>query len=252
MAIAVADLITDIRDDLDEPVEAVWKDTALLSWINSGIVRVGLALRAVREDHLTKRMTSSDSALLINGVSYDPTSFRIVSGTEIYTLPPDLVEIRRIMPADDADIDDGIRFTHRDMSRPDFDELDRVTDTSDSRTTYVYDLFGVNSMRVVPEPDRTINLELFYVRYANKYALADSIDILPDYAEEALRAYVVYRAYRAISHTDKNDALQLYREAERAVKSMGRPRQSNDITIVDDFFAGDLEDFGVPRFDPTT
>ena len=240
MALLVAELIADIRDDLDEPVAAVWQDEQILGWLNAAVTRVVAALRATREDFMVSRMVSTDAALTIHGVSYDPASLQIVSGTEIYTLPPDLVEIRSIEPASDDDLDDGITFQARDMSHPDFRLHDRITTTSSTDTTFFYDIFDTTSLKIVPMPARTIDLEIFYVRYHQHHTFDDTISILPDFTRQALRAYAVYRAYKSIAHPDTSSALGLFNEETRTVQSLSRPRQSQTINVVpeDDGYDG--------------
>lgn len=250
MTLPVNTLIQDVRFDIEEVSPGIWSNEALLGWLNEAITKVATALRAVREDHLVTRMTSSDAATTINGQTYNPSSLQIVSGTTEYTLPPDLVEIRVLEPLDDADKDDGIRFIARDIASPDYRDLARTTDTSDLDTAFFFDLTGLQTLRIAPEPARTINTELLYIRYRQNYTISDTVDLLPDYARAALRMYTKYRALNSIQHPDTQGARIDFFDEMNTVQSLGRPRQSKNIVLVDDFFADDGIDGISQGFDP--
>ena len=128
MATTPTDLITNIRGKLDERgvSDAVYVDNDLLTWINHGITKLQISLKSLhKEDWFSRRMDSNDSSETIRGVTYAPSSFQLVDGTDLYTLPPDLLEIRSLEPLDQSDRDSGVQLIHRDLSTAFFRDVAR-------------------------------------------------------------------------------------------------------------------------------
>lgn len=235
----IQDLVTQVRSDLDESVAAVWTDSDLSQWLNAGIYRTLTKLKSIRrEDWLTKRLASTDGALTINGSSYTASSMKLVADTTIYTLPPDLVEIRLWQPLTQADRDSGIVMIARDFSDVEFQQAIRLSSAS-STARYFYDLMGVNQLVVAPTPAVSIETELYYVRFNGTLALGDTIDILPAWAYEPVKSYCRYRALSAINHPDAAMALSQFKDDAADTRSFASPRESQDPQIVEGIFDED-------------
>lgn len=231
----VADVLARVRADLNEPVAGVWQDTDLITWINQGIYQVSSRLKGVRDDWTTRRMRSTDSSETIYGSTYDPGSLTISSGTDLYTMPPNLIEIRSLEPLDQEDKDAGIRFLPMKMTRLEPTQLYR--DAGSNTRVFYYDLFGVDQLRIIPVPDATIEVELFYTAAPeDSLTSLDEITQVPRWALLAVQNYAVYMANRAINHPDSNALFGAFKEQIAELVSFAAPRKSNDPVIVEGIF----------------
>lgn len=242
MALTVEELLTEIRGDLDERgAEGVWRNADLITWINAGIVKVSAKLKRVtREDWLTKYLHSDDSAITIGLETYNPGNIQITAGVSTYTLPPDLVEIRQWEPKPQAFKDNGYRLIGRDMSNAQFVALSREESTI-TRRAFLYDLYGLNSVRVVPTPAETFHTTMWYSVAPTRLRASDTISIIPVWAYEAVKLYVRYRAFKSVSHPDTAGEIALFNEELSTLGHMATPRQSQDPVIVEGVF--DEDDF---------
>lgn len=242
MSKTVDQLINEVRGDLDERISGVWLDADLLTWCNAGIFRVSASMkRATREDWLTTRIVSdSGTSSTILDETYTHSSLRIINGTSLYSFPPDCIEVRSWGPKAQADKDAGFRLIPKDMADIAFENAFREPANA-GRRVYYYDFYGKNSVRVAPEPEDTFHTELWYVRSASDLVSSDSITFLPTYAYESVKAYMIYRAYRAVNHPDTRTALQLFNDELSAISAMMTPRQSVDPIVVEGIY--DEEDY---------
>ena len=248
MALLVSTLVNEIRQDLDETTPAVWGD--LVVWLNAGVLAISAALKtATREDWVTNRIVSdSGTSSTIFDETYDHDELSIVSGTSIYNLPPDCLEIRYWEPKDQSDQDSGIRLIHKDMSSIEFIQASR-DNASTERRVYYYDTYGKNQVRIVPAVLDTFETEMMYVRVPpTQLTLNDTLDYIPDWTREALKAYVVYRAHKQINHPDVTSTFQLWKDARSDMLTLSAPRQSIDPVVAEGVF--DEEDFYI-GFDTT-
>jgi hypothetical protein len=231
----VYDVLQRVRVDLHEPVAAVWSDADIVQWINAGIYRVMVRLKGVRDDWATRRMRSTDSAETINGTTYNPSNLQITAGTTIYTLPPNLLEIRTLEPLNQSDINAGIKFLPRDMSSIEWINMNREQPTT--QVVYFYDLYGTNSLRITPTPTATIDTEMYYIAAPSAdLGISEEITQIPVWALHAVEQYAVYRAMRAINHPDANSELARADREIAEMVSMASPRETNDPKIVEGIF----------------
>lgn len=229
-------LLDQLRGDLDEPVEAVWKDTDLTVWLNAGIYRAQSVLKGTREDWQTIRRKSTDGTVTIAGASYDCASFKVASGTSFYTMPPDLLEIRVMQPATQADRDAGISFLPRDLVSVDFQSALRSQDSTIVGIQYLYELIGLNQLVIAPTPAQAIEIELYYISFTGSLALGDTITNVPEFALSTVKAYAYYRALRSVQHPDTTRAQQAFMEEKEELKSYAHPRKSQDPEVVEGAF----------------
>jgi hypothetical protein len=231
-------LLDQLRGDLDEPVEAVWRNTDLTVWLNAGIYRAQSVLKGTREDWQTLRRKSTDGTITINGASYDCASFKLVTSTAFYTLPPDLLEIRVMQPASQADRDAGIAFLPRELASLDFQTALRLQNSTSTveGMQYLYELIGLNQLVIAPTPAQTIEIELYYISFAGSLILSDAITSIPEFAYGAAKAYAYYRALRSVQHPDTVRAQQAFMDEKEELKSYAQPRKSQDPEITEGVF----------------
>ena len=235
----IAELLANLRSALDEPLPSTWKDPDLIQWLNDGIQDISEALRSVREDWMLARMKSTDSSLTIGGATFSPTSLTLQSGVDTYTLPADCLEIKSLEPLTQADKDAGIRFLPRDMTNLQMSEVYRLAPTDIK--SYFYDIYGLTTLRVVPTPQATVSVEIFYHRAPYPYALNDTVSLVPFWCNNAVVQYAVWRAHDAINHQDTLVKKASYDDAYKGVQSMAAPRNSQDPKVVEGIF--DEEDY---------
>lgn len=229
-------VLDQLRGDLDEPVEAVWRDVDLTVWLNAGIYRAQSVLKGTREDWQTLRRKSTDGTVTINGASYDCASFRLTSGTSFYTMPPDLLEIRVMQPATQADRDAGIVLLPRDLASVDFQTALRLQTSTLVGMQYLYELIGLSQLVIAPTPTQDVEIELYYISFAGTLALGDEITNVPEFAFGTVKAYAYYRALRSVQHPDTTRAQQAFMDEKEELKSYAQPRKSQDPEVAEGAF----------------
>lgn len=234
------DLIVQVRRDLQETTPQIWSDTALLDWINAGIAKVALGMHSVIQDWLTRRMKSTDPVETIFGSSFDPSGLKITGGTNTYTLPPNMIEIRSLEPLNQSDINLGIRFIPRNINSLDFMSAGRLT-SSAAQITYFYDEVGLTNLVIAPTPatGTSIDVNLLYVAHPETLDAGTTITQLPVQSFEAVKAYAMFRAYRSIAHPDANLEFARYKEELADLKDFSSPRESQDPLVVEGMFDED-------------
>lgn len=147
-------------------VSAMWSDEEMVGLLNNAVDRAYKVLR-LSGSLVTARAIDSSSATAIDLIeeSYAPSSLRLVDGTIDYTLPPDFVRVVQIVPL--TTNFDGIKFRPIDVSTLDYVDHRSTPDSAltsvESGTfTYHYILMGDRTIRFVPEPRDTINIEFLY------------------------------------------------------------------------------------------
>lgn len=242
MATPISQLITEIRGDINEYTPMVFRDTDLLVWINDGIQAVASEVHGMMEDWLTRRLKSTDASETIQGTSYAPSSLKIVGGTDTYSLPPNLVQIRTLEPLTASDRQSGLTFIPRTHAHPEFLRLTRLTAQS-SQLVYYYALYGPQTLRIAPTPASgvSIDVELWYVALPARLTLSGSISELPLQAMKAVKAYAGWRAMQSINSPDVNAKLIVYQTEVKELNALSSPRQTNDPVFVEGAF--DEEDY---------
>src|SRR5262245_54892417 len=106
---SMADLVEEVRQDLDEPFAGppdttnFWSQQELVRYINGGLRQVWQICRNDKgSEWFVRKMTSADPPLTIFGQEYSPSAFRGVSGRTELILPPDLGELLFLEPVINA------------------------------------------------------------------------------------------------------------------------------------------------------
>lgn len=148
-------------------ITANWHREERYQALNNGYDEVAKLIRRQRRDHLTRRRTSTDAALWLQGFTYDPASFRLVNGTAAYMLPPDFIELRAIRATTTQR--EATRFELRDPNHEDFRAARRVvTNSGETRDRHVIAITAERTMTVAPTPRETLDIEITYVAQLEK------------------------------------------------------------------------------------
>lgn len=92
----INDLVTEVREDLDEELYAgvnFWDDSFIIGRLNRGFRELWQAARETHENWFVRKIASTDQALTIYGRTYDPASLQLGENIGELVLPPDLYEI---------------------------------------------------------------------------------------------------------------------------------------------------------------
>ncbi len=143
----------------------LWIDEEVYAAINTALESAYRIVRLSGSDLLAKHMKSTDSAVDLITESYDPGSLQLVSGTIDYTLPPDLVNVINILPLTSGY--DGIRFRPLKTYQKIYADQRTIpnsdlTSVNNGEATIYYVLIGQRTIRFVPTPQDTIDVELVY------------------------------------------------------------------------------------------
>ena len=233
-------LIAELRAELDEPYESNWSDANLLMWINKGIVRLVSASREQRAQWFEVSILSTDSASTIRGETYTPsTQLKPTVGQTIITLPPNCLEVVKLQPTDQDDLDNGCQFV---LSRPtssDFIYATRVsTNTNLIGQSYLYYVYGTRYVKVAPAFAASFNVELRYIAMPDEITFTDSPSTCADWMLDLAVLYAHARALNAIKHNDYASAMQYYVNEEKRMMSLNRPRAVTDPILTESVFDG--------------
>ena len=154
----------------------LWSDEEVLSAVNTSMDEAARFLRLADSNLLTKRIRSTDSAVDLISESYSPSSLRLVSGTTLYTLPPDYVRAVVLLPL--GSTFDGVRFLPAVTQAKSTVDLvvipnDDLTGAEGSDQVFHYYHIGGRTLRFLPTPQDTIDIEMLYhyrppkLRYTN-------------------------------------------------------------------------------------
>lgn len=246
MARTGQDLVDELRADLDEHVagNGNWQDAHLLLWINKGIVRVVADMRAQRERWFDTIMLSTDSASTILGETYTPsTALKPTSGNTTITLPPNCIEVVKILPLSQTDLDNGLQFVQKDLTSIEFIAAQRHASNVNTRT-YYFDSYGTRTLKIAPVLATSFDIALHYVAMPEAITLSTTLTTVPDWMLDAAVLYAHYRALMAIKHDDYQSALTIYAAELRNLIELNRPRESQDVQVIEGVFDSDDTTYG--------
>ena len=89
-------------------LSGLWTAEEYTDAINTAVDSAYRIFRLAGSDIVTKRITSTDSAIDMISESYAPSSLKTVVDTTTYTLPPDFVHVVSILPITSGF--DGVTF----------------------------------------------------------------------------------------------------------------------------------------------
>jgi hypothetical protein len=253
-------LITDLRSDLDEPLDTAsnfWTDGELAMYLNAGTRQVWQTVRETHENWFTRRVRTTDSPFVVYGRLFTPADMRLANGTSEVPLPPDFFTMRLLEPllsSTDGTVDDGIVFHPRDLASATYRALFRETGPT-SGGTYFYDIvWRLAGPRLLVVPTvaltTTLDLELEYLAAPAKLRKSSSADEPGDSFEgsgfsdimvDAVRAYAKLEAYRkegVASHIQLVEGEVT--EKLRLVARHAGPRQTVECETVDGFMEDEL------------
>lgn len=250
--LTVDQLITQIRDDLDEPRDAetnFWSQTFLLGRLNRGLREVWETVRETHENYFIRRFRSDDPPFTVYDRLYDPSTMRLVNGRTELLLPPDFHELRYFEPvralADDAD--DGIVFHIADFSKEKFRVLARNTGPSIGGG-YYYDVeWRTEGPTIVLVPtiglDASRDVELRYVFGLREYKLGDTFEN-SGFESWMLDAVVAYTILEARKKEENNEQIAVARaewERKRAFcQRIAGPRQTVEPETTDGYLEEEI------------
>lgn len=190
----LAELITNVRERLDEATETHWTDTEIRRWINEGA------------KDLTRRTESLQ----------DTSDIPAVVGTQQYALPTDVIRLYRV---EYSATGEELIYT---LEYRDFNDADAVwwTHQATSQSTpFLFTMWGFPpslNMVVYPKPSAAGSFKVFYYRLPVVLALDGADDALtvevPQGWEDTIVDYAEYVALRKDRDQRWQEAKSLYEE----------------------------------------
>lgn len=233
----VAQILTQVRNQLVETTARFWSDSELISIMNNGVVDMWGAILDLHQDHY--------STLILDGSVILRANQSYISG-----IPDDCFRITLIEPLDITIGGTGrqLLFMPKRYNHPDF-ILARTLDAQDpemvpARMIY-YQIVGkgapVEPLKVVTAPliNADVVLKLAY-NPVQTISLASDTNPVPGGSDNALKAYTV--AYARAKETDDRmpDAgwMKIYQTEKQLLLIRLTPREEQEPDVVDDFFQG--------------
>lgn len=155
------DVITAVRDILNEQTAAFWTDTQLLKWINNGII-----------DIVSKTWCLADSETIT-----------LATGTLEYALSNDLIAVVSVT----YNSAKGLVLGHPSM-------LGHIYDPDEP----VYYYFFNQKIGILPKPTSTVDsntCEVYEIPKPTEITVAGTVTV-PSYLDDTLQQYVVGKALR--------------------------------------------------------
>lgn len=137
--------------------DTFWVDKEIDYYINNAIKQVYRAIKRAQVDYFTRILRTTDSALLLMGRTFTPSTLALVSGTGNYTLPPDFVAMKLITDLSS----DPLRFSACDITTERFRVSMNENAIANSRELY-YDIIGLKTLVIRPIPVDSRDLEFIY------------------------------------------------------------------------------------------
>ena len=141
----------------------------LLAWADEAKDKIEKVLRTNDQDYNLVIRNSTDGDLRWEGMNYDPSDFGLTTTARSYTLPPDMLLLRRIRCITDGE--ESRQFRHVDLSHPDFVSGEQVASTNTTSGEIMWAIVGERTLRVHTPPDVALDLELAYVPRSRKLQL---------------------------------------------------------------------------------
>ena len=95
--VAARDLLTAGSGQNDAfPADDFWSDNELNNLANQAQSKIFNIIRQARADYFTRMLKSTDSALLILGQTFTPSTLTWVANQGEYILPPDFLRMKMI------------------------------------------------------------------------------------------------------------------------------------------------------------
>lgn len=254
----VSDLVTEVREELDEPVGDgnLWSDTEIVKWMNRGMRKIWARVRREKENWFLRKVRSTDEGELnLYGHEYDPLNLKLqasegtTTGPTELVLPPDCFEIRMFEPITNSSTDgqdDQVQFFFSDLANQKFRALSRATG-SEVGGIYLCELiFREDGPKLIITPSvqlsNPMDTLLEYVFMPGELTAEDTFEGtgFNPMMLDALVAWTVYRARKKENVQEHiQTALLDVQDSLNEVGASAGPRQSRDDEVVSGF----LEDY---------
>ena len=146
-------------------VSDLWTNEEMTAAANTAVDEAYRVLRLANSNIVSRALASTAAAIDFISESYNPTSLRLVDDTIDYTLPPDFVRIVSIAPRTTGFQDIRFRpiepYMHGYVSERSI-PVAELSSVLDEAVTYWYTVIGARTLRIVPAPQDTIDIELLY------------------------------------------------------------------------------------------
>lgn len=147
-------------------LSGLWTAEEYTDAVNTAVDSAYRVFRSAGADLVTKRMTSTDSAVDFISESYAPSSLRTVIDTSTYTLPPDFVHVVNILPTTSGF--DGVSFRPANTTQKYFMEqqvipvADLSAVGSGGSQIFFYTIIGARTLLIAPAPKDAFDVRLTY------------------------------------------------------------------------------------------
>jgi hypothetical protein len=227
----VADLLVDVRTNLDENAAAFWTDAQLIAYCNQAQEIVWSRVKALKADYFDVQRSSTDGTVTILGESYATSGFAIAASTTSYTLPPDMDEMKLIECLTSGY--EGVAFTFADMASAAF-RAALANTVAQEPSGFLCDLIGERTLIVAPRANRALDLRLTYTPIlATLTATTDTLQV----PHPLWLAVVDYATARA-QMKDRDTSFLMWQQAAEAHIARffaSHARQTQDTEVVADF-----------------
>ena len=186
-----AELLAEVRANLDEATASFWTDAELYRFLIRAKDKVWMEVCKLQKKFFVRTLSSTDSPATILGATYTPSSsLAITAGGSTLTLPGDFASLETLEVITSGY--EYVQFCARDMATPEFREL-RSDTTQRAPGAFYFDIYGLTTLLYTPLSNVALDTRLYYV-----YRPADmsgSVDLdMPDPLYMAVEEYATTRA----------------------------------------------------------
>ena len=189
-------------------------------------------------------MLSTDASVTLMGATYNPTSLQCVSAATTITLPPDCLEVVKILPVSQTLLDRQVQFVPASPTSSEYVNAERAG-TIETATVYYYHIRGRTILEVATPFTETFEVRLQYAALESPIEATDTIVLLPDWILPAVLMYGQYRALQSIKHPDYLRTLQTFDDTMSKLIQLSKPRFSQTIETVEGVFDRHDNNLGV-------
>lgn len=228
----VAELLVDVRTNLDENTASFWTDVQLIAYISQAQEMVWSRVKSLKSDYFDVQRRSTDGTVTILAESYDCAGFALAASTTSYTLPPDMDELKLIECVTTGY--EGVRFTFADMTTPAFRALLAVTDAQEPGG-FLCDLIGERTWIVAPKANRALDIKLTYTPILGTLSATTDTLQVPNPLWLAVVDYATARAQRK----DRDASFLMWEQAAEGHMARffaSHARQTQDVEVVEGLF----------------
>lgn len=240
------DVVSEIRADLDEPLDATgnsnfWSQTDIVLRVNRGLRQVWQLARMDKGSRwFVRNLRSTDKKLDIFGRPYNPAALQVQSNATELILPPDFGELLLFEPITDAaGTLPSIQFRFTKLSGRLYAQLSRIASgSSEYWCDVVQRLEGPRLVMQPPFEQGPVDTRIEYLVKPDNYALADTFEGLgfDDLMLDAVIAYAEVECWRKADNPEKlKEALATWGDRKALVLEEVGPHQTVEHEVVQGF-----------------